>query len=728
MKISPKEFVEQLDKKIIGQEKAKKVLAVAMRNRWRRMQLDEKIRKEITPKNLLMIGPTGVGKTAIIRAMADIIDAPMVKVEATRYTQVGYIGDAVQDMIHELAEVASGKINKKREPNLPSKTKPWNVSDNELSNLVDSILEDMGLPKKNKENKKDFKPVDKNQVNKYKTLLKDYLGDAIYPIAVKYGYKGAREDFYSKDKGPFSIEQINDAKDKWFGFIDFCPLLAPVLTLLYRGYKPYSLEIDKDINEDIKNTDVGLILGYLYSFILLPHTDYIDDVNNEFLTIQKKKNDAIDDDLINSSVQFHNYCYNNTVTLNELFQNIEGIDDILNDFKKQTITILKDEIFKIAKRVGYDGKKSSIISNHKGFYTQNDVLSFVKYSTKIKPESLYLFHNTIDPFLASIGLVPKKLLKGLKGNERKKKKMELSKIIKDEYKKSDILKTMTKYIVGKERGLASLEYFRDFRDKYSKGIKDNRHFLAWKVYNCDIHGYEKFIKTPIAMEKTVTREETGSVTKLVHEKGIIFIDEIDKLASGKGEHSRDNVGKIGVQRDLLALLDGTEIRTRYGVISTENIMFIAAGAFHLNEVSDLMPELLGRLPIHVKLDPMSNEMLHSILKDSENSPINHHKLLLKTEGVNVEVTDEAIEEISKLTNHINKKYRNMGARTLHAVIEKVFSEVSFDAFSLDTEANQLTDFLIDKDYVSKIRKEMLKEFNDEYYRKLFKQMSETGIC
>ena len=442
MKISPKEFVDRLEDKVIGQSEAKRILAVALRNRWRRLQLDSAIRKTITPKNLLMIGPTGVGKTAIIRAMADIIDAPMIKVEATKYTQVGYVGEDVKSIINELIIAAKKRLQDKKESFNKGMT-PFNFHYNQIE---------------------------------AKALL-DELSEIVYP-------------FYDR-----------------------------------------ALETVKDI----------------YSI------GQMDDFKMRVETVDKR---------------------------------VESIDNYIH-------------------------------------------LAILMFNDEILPTEL----------------------------------------------------TMTDQYT-EEKDLARRK-FKNILKKYSD------------LFDC---------------ENRKDSFQDISVIEYVENYGIVFIDEIDKIAVNKKSSSKDNVGKAGVQRDLLAILDGTDINTYEGIVNTENIMFIAAGAFHENKVTDLMPELLGRLPIRVDLDPINLDTMVKILTNTIDSPIKQYIHLLKTEGVTVKIDSNAIKEIAVIADTINTKYYSMGARTLQMVVEVVFTEVAFNSFK---PYNKIALFVIDKDYVKKATSKLLERFETE---------------
>ena len=553
MQISPKEFVAELDKKIVGQQEAKKRIAVAIRNRWRRMQLAEEVRKDITPKNILMIGGTGVGKTAIIKAMADIIDAPFLKVEATRYTQVGYYGENVESIIHQLADITDAKLRSKS------------------------------------------------------------------------GNDNSDSEGMQHEKPSIATEGV--------------PLFIDLNTA--------------DIAEEIKNFFAKYTTNEL-------------DVTNE-------KN------------------------FDKLYQ------------------ILCKEMHKIVKRVGYSGEISQTLCNTFGFYNENFVKSVINTDPEIGSQNMIFY--TPDLSFLEKGLLPPEYVS--EDDDMTKKR---EKILIEGFNKSKFLRALYDYANPKGSNYLKQNKTTLIKALLDSGaITDSKQGGEYIATHIDptvmlVGNMIDDIRPSTKKSKNKVNGYNKSVIDCIHEKGIVFIDEIDKLADTS--NSQDNVGKIGVQRDLLALLDGTEIDTCYGKVKTENIIFITAGAFSLHQISDLIPELLGRLPIQIRLEPMDLKMLKEILTNSASSPLKHHIMLLETEGVNVTVTDDGIDAIARLANYINTNYQNMGARTLHGVIDKLFSDISFDAYK---GSDCVTDFVIDNAVVLNVRREMVKEYNSEQFKQMFQQ-------
>lgn len=406
---TPRQIVTKLDEYIIGQKEAKKVIAVALRNRYRRMQLEDEMRNEIIPKNILMIGSTGVGKTEIARRLSKLFGLPFIKVEASKYTEVGFVGRDVESMVRDLANAAV--------------------------NLV-----------KNEEIEKNSDKIDEY-------VQKEILKKLLPPLP-----KGA------------SQEKLNDYE------------------------KSYEKMKEK------------LLSGSL------------DELNIEI----------------------------------EVMEN-------------------------------------SLESN-----------------PNLPPE----MQNMQDSFIKIIGVASKKVKKNLK--------------IKD-----------------------------------AKSVLKNE--ASSKVLDMEA------IKTE-AMNRASNN-------------GIIFIDEIDKVAVSAKNSSRQDPSKEGVQRDLLPIVEGSSVSTKYGVLNTDHILFIAAGAFHMSKPSDLIPELQGRFPLRVELDSLDENALYEILTKPKNSLLKQYIALLKTEKVDLKFSDDGIKEIAKIAAQTNEKIEDIGARRLHTIIEKVLEDISFESDS-----------------------------------------------
>ncbi|MBN7772036.1 ATP-dependent protease ATPase subunit HslU [Clostridium aminobutyricum] len=450
--MTPKQIVAELDKYIIGQDEAKKSVAVALRNRYRRSLLPEEMREEITPKNILMMGPTGVGKTEIARRLAKLMDAPFVKVEATKFTEVGYVGRDVDSMIRDLVE-ASIRITKQ----------------NRLQEKY-SIAEE---------------------------IAEEKIIEAIIP-GKKKSSSGS-----SNLRGPF----------------DF---------ILSGGYQGQKSQLEQGESGTAEVSDVELA--------------------REQVRQQLREG-----------------------MLEEQFIEIQ-----VNETPKSSSLDLGNEGMSIA------------IGN--------------------------IFGDMMPP-------------------KKKKKKVR---------------------------------------------VKDARKILR-----------EQEAQNLIDMDQ-VTEEALQSA----EQDGIIFIDEIDKIASGSTYRSGADVSREGVQRDILPIVEGSVVNTKYGPVKTDHVLFIGAGAFHTAKPTDLIPELQGRFPIRVELENLTRESFVQILTVPENALLKQHKMLLETEGIKLTFTESAIEEIATMAFLMNEQTENIGARRLHTIMEKLLEDISFNIPDMKEE-----EIIIDEEYV-----------------------------
>lgn len=427
--LTPRQIVAELDKYIVGQKLAKRSVAIALRNRYRRSRLDEAIRDEIVPKNILMIGPTGVGKTEIARRLAKLVNAPFVKVEATKFTEVGYVGRDVESMVRDLVETAIRMVKSERTEQVRDKAE----------HLANERIVSLLVPSPNKS---------KGQKNPFEMLFG--------------GNQPAKEETEA--------------------------------------------EVDPGIAERRKQVKERLDAGLL---------------ENELIEI-------------------------------EVEDNAPSMLDMLSGQGMEGMGINMQEMF---------GQ-----------------------------------------------LLPKRT---------KKRKLP---------------------------------------------IREARKVLVQEEAN-------KLIDMDDVIAESVTRAE---------QSGIIFIDEIDKIAS-PSRGSGPDVSREGVQRDILPIVEGSTVMTKYGPVKTDYILFVAAGAFHIAKPSDLIPELQGRFPIRVELTTLSLDDFVSILKEPKNALTKQYSALLETEGIKVDFSDAAIYELASIAAEVNRNTENIGARRLHTILEKLLEDLSFEA-------------------------------------------------
>ncbi len=414
MGLTPKQIVEELNRYIVGQVDAKKAMAIALRNRYRRKMVESPLREEIVPKNILMAGPTGVGKTEIARRLAKLANAPFIKVEATKFTEVGYVGRDVDSIIRDLVEMAIKTM-------------------------------------KNEKKKEVYEKAEKNAKKK---ILKSLVGESA----------------------------TDETKEKFSQMLD-------------KG----------EINE--REVEIEIV-----------------DSGNSFSS-------------------------------------------------------------------GFD-----VPGGHVGMINISEMIG-----------------------------------KAIGGDKTKKVKMSVE----------DAMKTLI--------------------DEESEKMIDE----------------DKIIK---------------SALKAVENDGIVFIDEIDKICARSGmKGSGADVSREGVQRDLLPLVEGTTISTKYGLVKTDHILFVASGAFHVAKPSDLLPELQGRFPIRVQLKPLTEEDLVRILNEPESSLIKQYAALIGVEGVALNFTADGINQIAKLANKVNSEIENIGARRLHTMLEKILEEISFEASEMKPKSKVIID-------------------------------------
>ncbi|WP_053366191.1 HslU--HslV peptidase ATPase subunit [Bacillus sp. FJAT-27245] len=440
--LTPRQIVEKLDQYIIGQKDAKKAVAVALRNRYRREMLDESIRDEIIPKNILMIGPTGVGKTEIARRIAKLTGAPFIKVEATKFTEVGYVGRDVESMVRDLVETAVRLVKAEKMQKVKGRAE---------ENANRRLIELLG-------------PSAKKQAS-YKN-----------PLEMLFGGGNAQPEPETDSTEDYSAQQKR----------------AAIKEKLEKG-----------------------------------------ELENEIVTVEVEEQAPSMFDMLQGS----------------------GMEQM-------------------------------------GMNMQD------------------AFSN----------LLPKK---------RKKRKLTV---------------------------------------REARAVLANEE--AAKLIDMD--------------------EVTQDAVFRAEQSGIIFIDEIDKIASKSSGSASADVSREGVQRDILPIVEGSTVVTKYGPVKTDHVLFIAAGAFHMAKPSDLIPELQGRFPIRVELGKLTVDDFYRILVEPDNALIKQYGALLQTEGIEIEFSDDAIQRIAEVAFEVNQNTDNIGARRLHTILEKLLEDLSFEAPDINLEKVVIT--------------------------------------
>jgi len=499
---TPRETVSELDKYIVGQKKAKRAVAVALRNRIRRLKLDPELREDIAPKNILMIGPTGVGKTEIARRLAKLAGSPFIKVEATKYTEVGYVGRDVESMVRDLMAAGFQMVKQEMQDAVTA----------EAEKRAEEVLLDLLLPT-NEKKTKSAKP--KN-------------GPVLGPM------------------GTFSINPENSNS-------------RIIATTLQFGIPKKN---GKDDSEE-EQQEIPAI------------EENVNEIPNEENKAQDEKFKATREKL--------------RVMLRE-----GKLDD-----RTVELTVAQNPSFPAFEMMG----------------------------------------SSLEDLEASLSGIA-----GMLGGGNQKKKV---------------------VSVPRAREIIRAE----------------------------------------EAEKLVDRDRVSDEARQrVEETGIIFIDEIDKIAVKGDRGGGPDVSREGVQRDILPIVEGATVNTKWGPVNTDHILFIAAGAFNVSKPSDLIPELQGRFPLRVELDSLGKEDFLRILTEPKNALIRQYTELLGTEEIKLKFTPEAIERLAGLAAEVNSKLENIGARRLHTIMETLLEELSFEASDIAPK-----DIDITVDYVNEKLADIVKD-------------------
>ena len=488
--LTPKQIVEELNKYIIGQSEAKRSVAIALRNRMRRQMLENDMQDEVAPKNIIMIGSTGVGKTEIARRLARLVDAPFIKVEASKYTEVGYVGRDVESMIRDLSDLSINMVK---------------------SEQAESVRE-------------------------------------------------------------MAIELVEER------ILDF--LIPPPPT------RP-------DKKEEVK---------------------------------EKSEEQSVDENQVDDEIQFE-----------------IQISDFLIEEENQT---------------------------------ENAMQNSGQLEVKVDPER-ERYSRTREKFRQM-----------LKDGKFEDKPIEID--VKN--------RTMPFIEIFSPSGIEEMDI--NFKDVFGSMMpKQTKKRLVTVAEAREILIQEEAEKL-IDMDKVVSE-----AISRVENSGIVFLDEIDKIAGRESSSaSGPDVSREGVQRDILPIVEGCNVMTKHGMVKTDHILFIAAGAFHSAKPSDMIPELQGRFPIRVELQSLDQSDLERILTEPKNALTKQYIAMMKTEGIEIEMTDDSIERISELAFQVNESIEDIGARRLHTIMEKLFENISFEAPDLEN-----TEITISSEYVDQELSDIVKD-------------------
>ena len=602
--LTPREIVAELDLHIVGQQDAKRAVAIAVRNRWRRQQLPEDLRMEISPKNILMIGPTGVGKTEIARRLAKMTNAPFVKVEATKYTEVGYYGRDVESMIRDLVESAISLVRSSEREKIQEKAEK----------KVEERLLDLLVPL----SAKDAEPPQNAGSSK---------------SARKHGLKVTRRE--TPEGKELHIKGILP-KEQATTLTKMMESLAESLGILPEGK---SLKDDPQF-QNLLNED----------YVIKPG-----DLPPEMQAMLEKLE---------------------SMTKNGDAENADGTDasdssvsaSSTADSSTSNPSLEKGEAGKASKNAGASGNccdDGDVEDEDDMDFEDEDDVDDSDFDDSDDEDDDDADSDDDDEAVSE---------------SARKLAAELRESLRAQLKRGELENRVVQLTMKKKAPspFMMINGGNDMLDSEMSGLFDK--ILPHKSVQREMTVKEaRRVLLDAECDAMIDEEKVhAAAVEMAENTGIIFLDEIDKIVASEGTRNAD-VSRQGVQRDLLPIVEGTTVQTRYGYVKTDHILFIAAGAFHRNKPSDLMPELQGRFPIRVELKDLTQEDFAKILREPKNSLPKQYEALLKTEGVEVVFEDDAIEALAAYAWKVNQTSQNIGARRLYTILERLLEELSFEA-------------------------------------------------
>ena len=664
--LTPREIVTELDKYVVGQKDAKRAVAIALRNRMRRQKLAPELAEEVIPKNIIMIGPTGVGKTEIARRLAKLANSPFLKVEASKFTEVGYVGRDVESMVRDLVEIAIDMIRGEK-------------------------LEDVA---------------DKAELNAEERLL-DIL---LPPSPASRPAESSASGGVVIDGGTGLTESSSRTREKLRQQLREGKLDDRMVEIETRERNFPSFEIIS--NQGVEEMDVNIkdMLPNIFGQRTKKRKMKVNEAF-EYL-IQEEEQRLIDMDQV-TRVAVDRVENSGIIFLDEI-DKIAGREsghgpDVSRE-EMANSPFLKVEASKFTE-VGYVGRDvESMIRDLVEIAI--DMIRGEKLEDVADKAELNAEERLLDILLppspasrpaessASGGVVIDGGTGLTESSSRTREKLR------QQLREGKLDDRMVE-IETRERNFPSFEIISNQGvEEMDVNIKD----MLPNIFGQRTK--KRKMKVNEAFEYLIQEEEQrlidmDQVTRVaidrVENSGIIFLDEIDKIAGRESGHGPD-VSSEGVQRDILPIVEGTTVNTRYGMVRTDHILFIAAGAFHVSKPSDLIPELQGRFPIRVELQSLTMEDFIRILTEPKSSLTKQYIALLETEGVKLEFTPDALEEVARFAFRVNEGTENIGARRLHTIMERVLDEISFDA--PEKKGQQ---FNVDAAYVQKMLSEIVKD-------------------